>query len=215
MSAAADSRRAHKLARLFDAADGAPAYASAYIERMADVIRAIDANAVAQAADVIGRCAQDNQTFFVMGNGGSGAVAAHWVNDLGANTVVSGKPGFRAISLSDNASAITAIANDASYEQIFSLQLAAAMRTGDVVMALSVSGNSPNVLRAVDYANDNGAYTIGCSGMSGGELMRRARLSVHVPSTADEYGPIEDMFSVVMHIIQTYISMRRGRYLAH
>lgn len=212
---AVNARRAHKLARLFDASGSATEYARAYVEHMNDVIRAIDIDAVAQAAEIIERCAEDNKTFFVMGNGGSGAVAAHWVNDLGANTVVPGKPGFRTMSLSDNPCTITAIANDASYEEIFSIQLAAAMRPGDVVMALSVSGNSPNIVRGVTYANDHGALTIGCSGMKGGELMQRAQISIHIPSSADEYGPVEDAFSVVMHIIQTYIAMRRGRYLAH
>lgn len=212
---ATESRRAQKLAQLFDAADGPIAYAQAYIAHMTDVLRSIDADSVAKAAGIIERCAEDDKTFFVMGNGGSGAVAAHWINDLGANTVVPGKPGFRTISLSDNPCAITAIANDATYGEIFSLQLAAAMRPGDVVLALSVSGNSPNILRGVDYANEHGGITIGCTGMTGGELMRRAGVSIHVPSTKDEYGPVEDVFSVVMHIIQTYISMRRGRYLAH
>ena len=212
---ATEARRAHALARIFDGSETPTAYAAAYIEHMNDVLRAVDTDAVAQAVEAIERCATDDKTFFVMGNGGSGAVAAHWVNDLGANTVVPGKPGFRAISLSDNASAITAIANDASYEEIFSIQLAAAMRPGDVVMALSVSGNSPNIVRGIDYANEHGAFTIGCSGMKGGALLQRAKLSIHVASTADEYGPVEDIFSVVMHIIQTCIAMRRGRYLAH
>lgn len=217
MSAAdsANFRRDSKLARLFDASDSMAAYAKSYLEHMGDVLRSVDVDAVSQATAAIERCAADDKTFFVMGNGGSGAVAAHWVNDLGANTVAPGKPGFRTISLSDNPCAITAIANDASYDEIFSIQLAAAMRPGDVVMALSVSGNSPNVLRGVDYANAHGGTTIGCCGMDGGALMQRAAIAIHIPSSKDEYGPVEDLFSVVMHIMQTYIAMRRGRYLAH
>ena len=106
---------------------------------------------------------------------------------------------------------VTALANDASYEEIFSIQLAANMRPGDVVMALSVSGSSPNVVRAVEYANEHGGYTIGCCGFDGGKLAKISKLPIVIPSTKDEYGPVEDMFSVIMHIIQSYISMQRGR----
>jgi D-sedoheptulose 7-phosphate isomerase len=137
------------------------------------------------------------------------------VNDLSANTVVADKPGFRAISLCDNAFSITALGNDASFDEIFSIQLAANMRPGDVVMALSVSGGSPNIIKGVEYANAHGGYTIGCSGFDGGKLAQITKLAIVTPSTKDEYGPVEDMFSVIMHIIQSYVSMQRGRYLAH
>jgi D-sedoheptulose 7-phosphate isomerase len=129
--------------------------------------------------------------------------------------VVKGKPGFRAMSLTDNAFSITALANDATFDQIFSIQLEANMRPGDVVMALSVSGGSANIIKGVEFANANGGYTIGCCGFDGGRLAKIAHLPIVIPSTKDEYGPVEDMFSVIMHIIQSYISMQRGRYLAH
>lgn len=209
------AKRANQLAQMYDASESVAEYARRYADHMAEVVQAIDVAAVAKAAEVIERCAEEDKTFFIIGNGGSGAVAAHWVNDLSANTVVDGKPGFRVMSLTDNAFSVTALANDASYDEIFSIQLKANMRPGDVVMALSVSGNSPNIVRGVEWANANGGYTIGCSGMQGGTLREISKLPIHVPSTKDEYGPVEDMFSVVMHIIQSYISMRRGRYLAH
>src|SRR5690606_20903842 len=148
-----------------------------------------DHAAVAKAAEIIERCAAENKTFFAVGNGGSGAVAGHWVNDLSANTVVAGKPGYRGIPLCDHAFSITALGNDASYDQIFSIQLAANMRPGDVVMALSVSGSSPNIIKAVEYANANGGYTIGCCGFDGGKLAKLAHLPIVMPSTKDEYGP--------------------------
>lgn len=209
------TKRANKLAQMYDAATSAADYSRRYCEHFAEVVRGLDMNAVAKAAEIIESCAADNKTFFVVGNGGSGAVAGHWVNDLSANTVVAGKPGFRVISLCDNAFSITALGNDASYDQIFSIQLAANMRPGDVVMAMSVSGGSPNILKCVEYANANGGYTIGCCGFDGGKLAKLAHLPIVIPSTKDEYGPVEDMFSVIMHVIQSYISMRRGRYLAH
>lgn len=212
---AVNAKRSNKLAQLYDAAGSREDYARGYVANMAEAVNSLDVEAVAKAAEIIERCAEEDQTFFVMGNGGSGAVAGHWVNDLSANTVVEGKPGFRAMSLTDNACSLTAVANDASYDEVFSIQLKANMRPGDVVMALSVSGNSPNIIRGVEYANANGAFTIGCCGFGGGRLKEIAQLPIYVPSTKDEYGPVEDMFSVIMHIVQSYISMRRGRYLAH
>ena len=208
-------RKDQKLAQLFDAAGSLEEYATGYIANMTQALQSMDMPTVVKAVEIIEACAEKDQTFFILGNGGSGAFAGHWANDLSANTVVEGTPGFRVMSLCDNAFSITAIANDASYEEIFSIQLKANMRPGDVVLALSVSGNSPNILRGVEYANENGAYTIGCCGFKGGKLKEISQLCIHMPSSKDEYGPIEDMFSVFMHIAQSYIAMRRGRYLCH
>jgi len=212
---AVNSKQSNKLAQMYDGSNNLGEYARQYIEHMAHLVKALDIDAVSRAAELIRGCAEQDQTFFVMGNGGSGAVGGHWVNDLSANTVVPGKPGFRAMSLTDNAFSVTAIANDASYEEIFSIQLAANMRPGDVVMGLSVSGNSPNIVKGAEYAKARGGRVIGCTGMSGGELGELSDVHIHTPSSADEYGPVEDIFSVVMHVIQTYIAMERGRYLAH
>lgn len=205
----------NKLEEMYKTATSTEEYTQRFVAHMVDVVKSLDTDAVAKAADIIGRAAAEDKTVFFLGNGGSGAVAAHWVNDLSANTVVDGKPGFRCISLTDNAFSVTALANDASFDAIFEIQLKANMRPGDVVVAMSVSGNSPNIIRGVDYANANGAYTIGCCGFDGGKLKEKAQLVIHTPSTKDEYGPVEDMFSIIMHIVQSYVSMERGRYLAH
>ena len=213
-NSAQTGKRANKIAQMYDASTSAGEYAQHYTDHFAEMVRGLDIEGVSKAAEIIGKCAEEDKTFFIIGNGGSGAVAGHWVNDLSANTVVKGKPGFRAISLCDNAFSITALGNDASFDEIFSIQLAASMRPGDVVMALSVSGNSPNIINGVEYANANGGYTIGCCGMDGGKLAKISKLAIVTPSTKDEYGPVEDMFSVIMHIIQSYVSMQRARYLA-
>lgn len=210
-----DTKRAQRIAQMFDSSESVSEYATQYVDHMSELVKSLDVDAVARAAEIIEGCAADDKTFFIMGNGGSGAVASHWVNDLSANTVVSGQPGFRAISLIDNGCSVSAIANDASYEEIFSIQLAANMRPGDVVMGLSVSGNSPNIVKGAEYAKAHGGTVIGCTGMEGGKLAELSDVLIHTPSTKDEYGPVEDMFSVAMHIIQSYIQMRRGRYLCH
>ena len=194
-------KRENRLAKLYESTDSIESYATGFIGLMTDMVQDLDIAAVAKAAEAIEKTAAADKTFFVVGNGGSGAVAAHWVNDLSANTVVDGQPGYRVISLTDNAFSVTALGNDASYDEIFEIQLKANMRPGDVVLAMSVSGGSPNIIRAVEYANANGAYSIGCTGFNGGKLKEISQLSIHMPSSKDEYGPVEDMFSVIMHII--------------
>ena len=175
----------------------------------------MDVDATSQLIDAIEQANERDATVFVLGNGGSGAVAAHWVTDLGVNTVVPDRPGYRVISLGDSPSSITAIGNDIDFSDVFISQLRAGLRPDDVVIALSVSGNSLNVIRAIEYANEVGAVTVGMTGMDGGKLKDLADISIHTESTNDEYGPIEDMFSVLMHVVTGYIAQRRGRVLHH
>ena len=132
-----------------------------------------------------------------MGNGGSAASASHWVNDL---TRWRAKP-FRAISLVDNAAIVTAYANDEGFEHIFRMQLQNLMTPGDAVVAISASGNSPNLVSALDYANAVGGVTIGLTGFSGGALREIANSGVHVPSEIGEYGPVEDAHMILGHLV--------------
>lgn len=190
-------------------------YMAGYAELMATLVRSLDAVKCAELADLVERCAESRNTIFVMANGGSSAVASHFVNDLSVNSIVAGKKGFRVVSLTDNVESLTAVANDAGYENVFLFQLQCMMEPGDVVIGLSVSGNSPNILRAVEYANEHGAHTVGICGFDGGKLAQAAKTSMHFPSTRDEYGPVEDMFSVVFHAVSGYLTQKRGRPLHH
>lgn len=206
---------ANALETLYETAPSSTAYVTGFFGRMAELMKAMDTEGIAKLIDVVEKACEQNKTIFVIGNGGSAAVASHIVNDLCPNSLVEGKPGFRAFSLTDNVESLTAIANDAGYEHIFSYQLKHDMCPGDVVIALSVSGNSPNIIEAVQYANDHGAYTVGISGFSGGRLAELSRHSIHIPTTPDEYGPVEDLFSNIGHIVTGYLTMKRGRKLAH
>ena len=197
------------LGEIFRSAESTQAYVKAYSDHFANVVRSMDTEAVAKFVDIVERVGREDKSIFFIANGGSAAVASHWVNDLGPNSVVEGQPGFRAIALTDNPYSITAVGNDAS------IQLKAAMRPGDVVVAMSVSGNSPNLVRGLEYAKENGAYTVACTGMTGGKLKEIADLAIHTESSTDEYGPIEDMFSVFMHIVTGFLTMKRGRHLHH
>jgi D-sedoheptulose 7-phosphate isomerase len=204
-----------KLKALYDVSSDTAAYSHAYLDHMADVVRAIPGDDLPRLIELTEEAVAADKTIFVMANGGSGAVANHWANDLGPNSVVPGQPGIRIISLCENPGSITAVGNDVSFEDIFKVQLQSFMRPGDLVIAMSVSGNSPNIISGMEYAREAGAVTVGISGMDGGALAEKCDHAIVVLSTRDEYGPVEDAFSVIMHVVVTYVMQHRGRRLAH
>jgi D-sedoheptulose 7-phosphate isomerase len=152
---------------------------------------------------------------FLIANGGSSGVASHLVNDMVVGGMMPGRPPLRALALTDNAASVTAIGNDAGYEHVFSYQIEMLAGPGDVVIAMSVSGNSENIIRGVEAARRLGCVTIGWAGMEGGRLAEACDICVRVPSTRDEYGPVEDAFSVLGHAAVTWMIQRRGKKLHH
>jgi len=136
---------------------------------------------------------------FLLGNGGSASTASHMANDLSKATIVPGQPRMRVFALTDNVSIITAWANDESYDCVFKEQLENLMNAGDLVLAISASGNSPNVLRAVEFARERGAVTIGWTGRSGGCLKDIVDHCVHAPT--DDVGMIENAHLVFDHLV--------------
>lgn len=180
----------------------AEAFAAAYLARSAAVIAGVSPESIAGMLAVLAAARRRGSTVFVLGNGGSAATAAHFVNDL----CFGARPPLRAICLSDNTPGLTALANDHSYREAFARALKVHLRDGDVVVALSASGNSENVLAAVAYANERGAPTVGLTGFDGGRLRSMARHAVHVPSTAGEYGPVEDAHLAIAHLATAYLN---------
>jgi len=144
------------------------------------------------------------QIFFI-GNGGSASTSSHFANDLSIGAKSHEKP-FRAISLCDNVAVISAIANDYGYEKIFSEQLRVLMNHGDLVVAISASGNSPNLIEAVKYANANNALTFAITAFDGGELKKLASNSLHVKTDHKEYGPAEDIHMIFDHLFSSFIN---------
>lgn len=141
----------------------------------------------------------DGKQIFVMGNGGSAATATHMACDLNKNTVAPAYPRFRVIALTDNISALSAWANDSSYEDVFSEQLANFVQEGDVVLAISASGNSNNVLKAIQFAQAQKAITVGWSGYDGGKLASMVDLPVVVRNHSIEQ--IEDIHLILQHMV--------------
>lgn len=146
--------------------------------------------------------ARDGGAFiYIAGNGGSAATASHWVNDLGKATKRSGRPPMRVVSLSDNTSWFSALANDEGYDRVFSGQLENFAKPGDVLVCISASGNSPNLLSAVDVANERGMTTIGLLGFDGGALKSRVDVMLCVSTEKGEYELVEDIHSILCHTI--------------
>jgi D-sedoheptulose 7-phosphate isomerase len=182
------------------AGDGA-AFADGYLTYLTEILAALDRDAIAVfGRELLAARARDARIFF-LGNGGSAATASHWVNDL---TRWRGKP-FRALSLTENVALLTAVANDYGYEHVFRQQLENLMSPGDVVVAISASGNSPNVVEAIEYANAGGAVTVGLTGFDGGRLRQLAQIVVHAPTNAGEYGPAEDVHMILDHLVTSYL----------
>ncbi|HEY8597392.1 MAG TPA: SIS domain-containing protein [Thermomicrobiales bacterium] len=176
-----------------------------YCRELAAVTVAMPFDMLSRAADLLLDCHRRGGNVFILGNGGSAATASHFACDLAKGTRAEGVPTFRVFPLTDNVPLLTAWANDASYELIFAEQLAALVRPGDVVVAISASGNSPNVLAAARVARAAGALTIALSGRDGGRLRPLADLTICVPAETMEQ--IEDAHSIITHSL--CVALRR------
>lgn len=150
-------------------------------------------------ANVLVSAYDNGNTIFTMGNGGSGSTASHIVCDFNQGASANVVKKFKVMCLNDNMPSISAIANDISYDAIFKEQLKNFLQPGDVVIAISVSGNSQNVIQAVEYANKHGAVTIGLCGFDGGRLKKAAHYSIHVK--VNDMKVAEDIHSIVSHIL--------------
>ena len=174
-----------------------------YVETLCDVLRDLPMKDLTLALRLLERAFTERRQIFIAGNGGSAATASHMANDLAKGIAEVGGRGFRAIALSDNVPLITAIANDKSYDEIFAYQLSTLGQAGDVLIVISGSGNSANIVRAVEVAQHMQITTIALLGMGGGRAAKMADISVIVPS--DDYGPIEDIHMVLDHLFTAYL----------
>ena len=174
-----------------------------FLERVGQELRRIDAREVRALADAVYDCYEKGRFVFVIGNGGSGSNASHFCEDAGKCTIPpehlddDTHPRLRILSLTDNTPYILAWANDEGFERVFAEQLRNLAGPGDLLIAISGSGNSPNILRAVEWANKNGLTTFGCTGYSGGKLRALARQGLHVP--LDDMGMVETIHLAAFH----------------
>jgi D-sedoheptulose 7-phosphate isomerase len=193
-----------RLDDIFDDATEPASYARKYLDFLSRVLGRIDTGSIARFVELLLDARERGAAIFFIGNGGSAATASHFANDIAVGTRPKDKP-FRALSLTDNVAVLTAIGNDHGYDEIFVRQLRAHMRPGDVVVAISASGNSANVVKAIEYANANEGVTVALTGFDGGRLREAARYDVHVPTHKGEYGPVEDAHMVLDHLVASYL----------
>ena len=181
-------------------------YAGDYVKKLTDLLNSLDFAEIDKVVELLIDARDRGATIFFLGNGGSAATASHFANDLGVCASPEGKKPFRAISLASNMAYVTCLGNDLGYENIFIGQLRNLMRPGDIVVAISASGNSPNAIKAVDYANQHGATSVGIVGFYGGLMKKKAQHVIHVKSERGEYGPVEDVHMALDHLISTYLA---------
>jgi D-sedoheptulose 7-phosphate isomerase len=182
-------------------------FAKDYIQGLKQVLDRLPLNEVDGVVRAIEQARDGQRQIFIIGNGGSAATASHMMNDLCKGTLGhegdAPGPRLRVIALTDNVSLMTAWANDAGYERVFSEPLRNLAQRGDVLIAISASGNSPNIIAAVEAAQQIGATVIGLAGFGGGKLAKLADVSFVVPS--DAYGPVEDAHMILDHILTGYL----------
>jgi D-sedoheptulose 7-phosphate isomerase len=179
-------------------------FARAYLSYVQSVLQQIDPVEIGRFIGTLLDVRERGAAVFFIGNGGSAATASHFANDLSIGTNEYDKP-FRAISLTDNIPVITAIGNDFGYEDIFVRQLRVLGKRGDVVVGISASGNSPNLLKAFEYARSAGIKTIAITAFDGGRMKSIADEGIHVITGLKEYGPAEDAHMVLDHLVGAYL----------
>ncbi len=166
----------------------------------------LDLTNIAKLAEKIVKVEKERREIFVMGNGGSASTASHWATDLSKTAYVSRRPMIRCRSLSENIAYLTAIGNDISFDDCFSRQLENILNPGDLVILISGSGNSKNLIKACQLAKEKKAQTVGILGFDGGRLKTMVDLAITVPSS--QYGVIEDMHMAIGHILTFYLKQR-------
>ena len=170
-----------------------------YITLLQQTIDQLPKDKIVRVIDLLYSARFSGRQVFIMGNGGSASTASHFVCDLSKNTRRDGWPRYKVIGLSDNMAVFSAYANDEGYENVFCEQLANLLLPDDIVIAISASGNSKNVVNAIQYAKDQNAFTIGFTGFDGGILGTLVDINLHINSDIIEH--VEDLHLVLEHMI--------------
>ncbi len=167
------------------------------------MIREKNTEKIKNVFDVLKKCKEKQNTIYILGNGGSASTASHFASDLLKTGILENENRFRVISLTDNTPVILAWGNDESFDNIFVQQLKNFVKEEDVVIGISGSGNSKNVLNAIDFANKTNVMTISFTGNDGGELAKISKLNLNIPS--NDMLTIESMHLVICHLLLTII----------
>ncbi len=182
------------------------AFLNSYYTRFAEAILAFDKGPVPEVLAIFDQVMAAGGTLWLAGNGGSASIADHSVCDISKGTYVEGQSPMRTVALTSNLAILTALGNDISYDDIFAEQLKYYLKPEDALLVISSSGNSPNVVKACEYANTAGVPTIAFVGFKGGKLKDIAKTVVHVE--VDNYGIVEDAHMSLVHVLTQYMHAR-------
>ena len=175
----------------------------AYVDQLVETLQKLPYGRIERLVRILDEARRRGSKVLIFGNGGSAATASHMACDLGKGTAREGQPRLRALSLTDNVSLLTAAGNDLGYEEIFVEQLRILLEPGDVVIAISASGNSENVVRALDYAGECGAIRVGLIGFDGGKVKERVDECIWIEN--HNYGQVENVHLIIDHIITSIL----------
>jgi D-sedoheptulose 7-phosphate isomerase len=190
---------------LFKPGQDAGSYFKRYNDYLHKQLQQIDGTAIEALSQAFLSARKNNQTIFFIGNGGSAATASHFAQDLATVGRKAGVNSFRTLSLTDNNSYITALGNDVGYDNIFSEQMRYLFQPGDLLVAISASGNSPNIIVATEFAQKLGGKVFALAGFDGGKLATMADDTVLVATPKGEYGPVEDGHMIIDHVVTGYL----------
>ncbi|MBT5116278.1 MAG: SIS domain-containing protein [Gammaproteobacteria bacterium] len=179
-------------------------FSKSYFSYLKEIIDKVDLSEIKIFVELLLSARKSGATIFFIGNGGSAATASHFANDLAFGTHEHEKP-FKAISITDNVSVLTALGNDYGYGEIFVRQLKVYAEKGDVVVGISASGNSKNLINAFNYAKSSGIKTMALTAFDGGQMKVIADNCIHIPTEDKEYGPAEDVHMILDHLISSYL----------
>jgi D-sedoheptulose 7-phosphate isomerase len=179
-------------------------FSKSYFEYLKEIFDKIDLTEIKEFIELLLMARETGATIFFMGNGGSAATASHFANDLAFGTNEYEKP-FKVMSITDNVATLTALGNDYGYDEIFIRQLRIYAKKGDVLVGISASGNSQNLINAFEYASISEIKTVALTAFDGGKMKEIADYGVHIPTDKKEYGPAEDLHMILDHLVGNYL----------
>lgn len=199
-----------KVKKIFKSSDGLRQFSLGYFQYLNEMLSTLDQHSLNAFAEELEDARQNNRTIFFVGNGGSAGTASHMVNDFGVGIrkIDTANSPIRALALTDNSPVMLAVANDDGYDQLFVRQLDIHWRTGDKLVAISASGNSPNVVKAAEWVKERGGVVISLLGFDGGILKEISDIVLLAQSEKGDYGPVEDVHVVIGHLLANWLVLK-------